>query len=181
MAGQWLGSGEGAGELSVSLQMEMVSGHWSKGPRLLSRGCAVRARGPSLAAAGAHAEALSSVTALLPPPWVSPVLWVTMAPSPAQALQLCWGLWAPRAGSSPCFAWGWMNSQPRCTLLNRGLWWLFPQGRFPEPEELEAGEAGRGQVSGVEAGSHCPTASGTGCVLGGQRWLLPPPLRLMHP
>lgn len=38
MAGQWLGSGEGAGELSVSLQMEMVSGLWSKGPRLLSRG-----------------------------------------------------------------------------------------------------------------------------------------------
>lgn len=128
-------------------------------------GCAVRARGPSLAAAGAHAEALSSVTALLPPPWVSPVLWVTIAPSPAQALQLCQGALGSRAGS--CFACGWMNSQPRCTLLNRGLWWLFPQGRFPEPEELEAGEAGRGQVSGVEAGSHCPTAAGTGCVLGG--------------
>lgn len=111
MAGQWLGSGEGARELSVSLQMEMVSGQWSKGPRLLSRGCAVRARGPSLAAAGAHAEALSSVTALLPPPWVSPVLWVTMAPSPAQALQLCQGALGSPRGLQPLLCMG-MDEQP---------------------------------------------------------------------
>lgn len=134
-------------------------------------GCAVLARGPALTAAGglravtchprfgdSGSQARSSLAA------------VPGAPGSPHGLQLL-----PLVG---------MDGRPtQAPLLNRGLRWLFPQGWLPEPEKADAGAASRGLVSGVEAGSHCPTASGTGRVLGGQRWLLHGSHRpgLMHP